>query len=168
MIRIPIYLNDEGHRLPSVNARVMRWERIGISSKKMRMAAMLYLERSVPDNVLEVIPIKLADAATENAPAVFAEGLLYITSTRVLAREVPRTVRVFLKRMFLCEDAKEILPPWATFVNGIINTSSLLPNAARDNFTRDPSFTHLRDRLGDLIIEHFEYLKENQPDRLSQ
>ena len=129
MLRIPIYLNDESHRLPSVNARVMPWERTGISPEVMRMDAMLYLERSVPDNVLEVIPVKLAEAATDDHPAVFAEGLLYITSVRVLAREMPRTVRVFLKRMFLCEDAKELLPPWATFVNGIINTSSLLPNA---------------------------------------
>ena len=118
----------------------MPWERTGVSSEVMRMDAMSILERSVPDNVLEVIPIELAEAATEDHPAVFAEGLLYITSVRVLAREMPRTVRVFLKRMFLCEDAKEILPPWATFVNGIINTSSLLPNAARDNFTPDEVF----------------------------
>lgn len=89
----------------------------------MRLDRMIYLEKTVPDSVLEVIPIR-------QSADINAHGLLYITRTRVIGRDAPRTIRVFQKRMFLCEDAKQLLPPWATFVNGIINTSDLSPNAA--------------------------------------
>jgi HSP90 family molecular chaperone len=129
---------------------------------------MIYLEKTVPDNVLEVIPIRIDDLESDGKPSLLAEGLLYVTRTRVFGRDTPRTVRVFLKRVFLCEGAKELLPPWANFINGIINTSSLSPNAARDNLTHDESYARLRDRLGDLIVAHFERLKEKEPQRLSE
>jgi molecular chaperone HtpG len=168
MLRIPIYLNDPGHHSAPINTMVMPWERNGISKAEMRLDSMIYLERTVPDSVLEVIPIRINDPAADGKCALHAEGLLYITRTRLIATDAPRTVRVFLKRMFLCEEAKAILPPWARFINGIINTRSLSPNAARDNFTRDASFTSLRDRLGDLIVDHFEHLREKEPQRLSE
>ena len=168
MLRIAIHLNDPNHNFPPVNTRVMPWERPGLSEEEMRLDAMVYLAKTVPDSVLETITIRINEPMREDAPALSAEGLLYITRTRVIGTDVPRTVRVFLKRMFVCEEAKEILPPWATFVNGIINTSTLSPNAARDNFAHDGSFTRLRDRLGDLIVSHFELLRENNPQRLSQ
>lgn len=168
MLRIPIYLNDPGHHGAPINTMVMPWERNGTSESEMRLDSMIYLERTVPDSVLEVIPIHINEPSADSAPVIHAEGLLYITRTRMIATDAPRTVRVFLKRMFLCEEAKEILPPWARFINGIINTSSLSPNAARDNFTRDSSFTALRDRLGDIIVRHFEHLQEKEPQRLSE
>src|SRR5579883_879543 len=168
MLRVPIHLNDPNHQLPPVNTRVMPWERPDTSDEEMRLDAMTYLVKTIPDSVLEVIPIAIKEAAGDGKPAVSAEGLLYITRTRRFGVDTPRAVRVFLKRMFLCEDAKEILPPWATFVNGIINTGSLTPNAARDNFTRDEAFNLLRDRLGDIIVAHFEHLREKEPQRLSE
>ncbi len=168
MLRIAIHLNDPGHHSPPINTRIMPWERTGVSEDETRLDSMVYLEKTVPDSVLEVIPINVDEPQAEGKPPLHAEGLLYITRTRVVAVDTPRTVRVFLKRMFLCEDAKELLPPWATFVNGIINSRTLSPNAARDNFTRDDSFGRLRDRLGDLIVAHFEHLKEKEPERLSE
>src|SRR5262249_27052955 len=137
MLRIAIHLNDPGHHLPPVNTRVMPWEQPGNSEAELRFDAIVYLEKTMPDSVLEVIPVRIDEAAQDGAPALWAEGLLYITRTRVFGRDAPRTVRVFLKRMFVCEEAKDVLPPWATFVNGIINTRSLSPNAARDNFAHD-------------------------------
>ena len=116
--------------------------------------------------MLEIIPIEIND---ELRPGFLlqAEGALYITRTRVLAVDAPRTVRIFLKRMYLCEE-KQLLPDWATFVNGILNVDGLSPNAARDNFRRDTMSERLRDRLGDIIVAHFENLRENEPRRLSE
>jgi len=61
----------------------MPWEKTGISEQEMRIDAMIYLERTVPDNVLEVIPIRIHEPTSKDMPAMQAEGLLYITRTRV-------------------------------------------------------------------------------------
>ncbi len=166
MLRVPIRVNDPDHRGPPINAMVMPWERESASPAEARLDAIVYLEKRVPDSVLEVIPVNLDEG--QGAERVHAEGLLYITRTRVVMRDTPRTVRVFLHRMFLGEDAKDLLPAWATFVNGIINTASLSPNAARDNFTHDRSFERLRERLGGIIVAHFDALARREPERLSK
>ena len=163
MLRVAIYLNDPSQQLGPVNTRTMPWERAGLSDSELRLDSLIYLEKTVPDSVLEVIPVR-----EQGEHGVDAQGLLYITRTRVVGRDAPRTIRVFLKRMFLCEDAKELLPPWASFVNGILNTRDLEPNAARDNFARDEAHRKLRDRLGDLIVAHFEHLRDEEPQRLSE
>ncbi|WP_030926710.1 hypothetical protein [Streptomyces sp. NRRL S-646] len=46
------------------------------------------------------------------------------------------------------EDQQDVLPQWARFVNGVINTRDLTPTAARDNFLRDDNWGALRDALG--------------------
>lgn len=158
MLRVAIHVNDPQHVRAPANMQNMPWEREGISAEEMRLDNMLYLEKRVPDSVLEVVPIKEKDV----------EGLLYITRSRAIGRVAPRTLRVFLKRMFLCEGTDELLPPWATFVNGILNTNSLEPNAARDNFLRNERFNSLVDRLGKLVIAHLDGLKTTNPRRLSE
>ncbi|MFT5327383.1 MAG: HSP90 family molecular chaperone, partial [Planctomycetaceae bacterium] len=69
--------------------------------------------------------------------------------------------------MFVCENTPEIFPRWAVFINGILNTPDLSPNAARDNFVRDENYGRLRDKLGEAVIAHFEHLREEDPKRLS-
>lgn len=163
MLRVPIHVNDPAHRNQSVNARHMPWERVGVPADEMELDCRIYLEKTVPDSVLEVIPVH-----ESGETGVRVSGLMYITRTRVLVQDVPRVIRVFQKRMFLCENAKELLPPWATFVNGILDTPDLSPNAARDNFAHDQQFEKVRDRLGEIIVRHFERLRDKDPERLSE
>ncbi len=158
MLLVPIYLNGSDD---PTNTRHMPWEKSGLTDDEMRLDCHVYLEKTMRDSVLETIPIRL-DAE------VRAEGVLYLTRTRVIGIDAPRTLRIFQNRMFLCENVPEILPKWATFVNGVINTPDLTPNAARDNFVRDEAATRLREVLGDLVIRHLDQLHDENPERFSQ
>jgi HSP90 family molecular chaperone len=59
--------------------------------------------------------------------------------------------------MFVANDA-QILPEWAEFVSGIIDTAHLTPNAA---------WRELQEDLGKLIIAHLEKLHERDRKKLS-
>ena len=159
MLLVPIHVGSS--EFP-VNTMRMPWERDGADAKARALDCHIYLEKTMRDSVLETIPLDVRDNGLE------AHGVLYISSARVYAIEPPRTVRVFQKRMFLCENATDLLPKWASFVNGVIDTPSLIPTAARDNFQRDETFGRLRDALGQIIIRHLEALKTKDPARLSQ
>lgn len=145
-----------------INTMRMPWERDSVSDDEQRLDCHVYLEKTMRDSVLETIPLRLKQDGLE------AKGVLYISRARMVMIEPPRTVRVFQKRMFLCENAVDLLPKWASFVNGVIDTPSLTPTAARDNFQRDETFGRLRDALGLMVISHLEGLKTRDPDRLSQ
>jgi molecular chaperone HtpG len=164
MLKVPIHLN---HSEAPVNTRIMPWEREYSSERERDLEYHIFLERTVPDSVLEVIPVHIDEVTDEGKP-LRASGLLYVTRTRRIAGDTPRTIRLFQKRMFVCENTPEIFPRWAVFINGILNTPDLRPNAARDNFVRDDSYGFLREKLGAAVIAHFEHLRDSDPDRLSQ
>ncbi|MEM1183302.1 MAG: ATP-binding protein, partial [Acidobacteriota bacterium] len=162
MLKVPIYLNRSEE---PINSRIMPWEREYSSDRERDLEYQIYLAKAVPDSVLEVIPFHVD--TEEDGIRLRADGLLYVTRTRRVAGDTPRTIRLFQKRMFVCENTPEIFPRWAVFINGILNTPDLRPNAARDNFVRDESYGLLREKIGEAVIAYFEYLGKSDPDRLS-
>lgn len=153
LLPLPIYINRAN---APANRIDMPWEKF--SGNELELENRLFLDKRVPDHILEVIPVELERT----------QGLLYLTKTRVIGQDAPRTMQVFLKRMHLCDNAVGLLPSWATFVNGIINTESLAPNAARDNYMRDDESIRLCETLGDVVIRHLEKLQKSDSSRLSE
>ena len=107
----------------------MPWEK-ALTARELQFELLTYLERTMTDSVLEAIPVQLQKP-------VRAGGVLYISRVRLFSVDQPRTIRVFQDRICCARDAVDILPKWARFVNGVINTPDLTPTAARDNFIRD-------------------------------
>jgi HSP90 family molecular chaperone len=155
LLPVPIYLNGQAE---AVNLQTMPWEQSGLTESERLHACHLYLEEKMPDRILEVIPFRLDNG-------VKASGVLYFTKTRAVGIEIPRSVRLYLRRMFLAENAPDLLPQWATFVNGIINAEDLTPTAARDNFIRDGAADQLRAALGEVILAHLKTLHVKDPER---
>ncbi|HIK11022.1 MAG TPA: ATP-binding protein [Oscillatoriaceae cyanobacterium M33_DOE_052] len=158
-LRIPIHLNGSSQ---PINAMRMPWERSGASPEEIEFDTRIYLDKTMRDYVLEVIPV--------NLPEQQINGALYITRTRTVQRSIPRAVRLFVNRMFICEKEPDLLPEWAEFVNGVICAEDglLTLTAARDNFIRDEHLKHLQARLGDLIVHHMEKLAQKNPQRFSE
>ena len=158
-LRVPIHLNGSSE---PVNAMRMPWERSGISQNELELDTRIYLEKTMRDNVLEVILVQL--------PEIKVSGVLYITRTRTIQRSIPRAMRLFVNRMFICEKETELVPEWAQFVNGVICVQDglLTLTAARDNFIRDENLKQLQTELGDLIVRHMEKLAKDKPQRFSE
>jgi molecular chaperone HtpG len=158
MLKVPIYLNASNE---PINKQIMPWEDASFDTPEERtFQCHLYLETSQRDSVMEVIPFDL--------PALSANGVLYITRSRLWHLDAPRDVRLFLNRMFVSGAIPEILPKWATFVNGIINSGGLMPTAARDNVVRDSDFDALRDALGNRVAEYLRDLRQKDPKRFRE
>jgi molecular chaperone HtpG len=158
MLLVPIHINDSPI---AINTGRMPWEMKYGDPEALTLSCLVYLESHIRDSVLEVIPFNLEGQ-------IRAQGALYISSTRVFALDAPRSVALYLSRMFVCQNVPEILPQWASFVNGVINSPDLQPTAARDNIVRDEAFDCLRDELGGIIIRHLEHLRDSNPERFSE
>jgi molecular chaperone HtpG len=111
---------------------------------------------------LDVIPVEI------NEPFQ-ARGALYISDNRVADFNSTGVVDIFVRRMFIRAGDNTILPPWAKFVRGIIDSPDLQPTAARDNIQRNnPAFEFLQKRLGELIVERLTYLAKKEPNKFKQ
>ena len=157
MLKVPVYVGDAD---TPCNSMTMPWEREYESEAQRDWHFRVLLEERTPDNVLEVIPL----GATSE---IDIEGLLYITKARTWAQDMPRHVEVYIRRMLVSSNEPRLLPDWATFVNGVINSTALEPTAARDNIVRNAAFEATRQSLGDQILAHLSALKSSQRDRFS-
>ena len=75
-------------------------------------------------------------------------------------------VDVYISRMFIKANDKELLPGWARFVKGVVNSPALTPTVSRDEMVRDQNHATIRAMLGEIILEYLAYLQEQDPQRL--
>lgn len=120
-----------------------------------------FLNRRYPDVPLDVIPIEI------DMP-YRARGALYISDRHVPDMNTTGVMDIFVRRMFVRAGDNTLLPTWAKFMRGLIDSPDLNPTAARDNVRRDDVFTFLQKRLGELIVERLSYLARNEPRKFLQ
>lgn len=108
---------------------------------------------------MAIIPFKLSKP-------LHLEGLLFIP---MIPYELTRDfgeVDVYISRMFIKANDKEILPNWARFIKGVINTPDLTPTVSRDEIVRDQNLASIRAILGKIILEYLAQLEEYSPETL--
>ncbi|NEL79956.1 MAG: molecular chaperone HtpG, partial [Xanthomonas perforans] len=75
--------------------------------------------------------------AEEGSDAV---GLLWVQDGATYGTSDNRNLSVFLRGMLLDDNARELLPPWAGFIGGVIESNRLTPTASREDLQRDATY----------------------------
>ncbi|MEM9218027.1 MAG: ATP-binding protein [Cyanobacteria bacterium P01_F01_bin.150] len=158
-IQFEIMLDGKG----PINIQTPPWHRQHWPSEKRKIVAYAdFLDRRYPDIPIDVIPIELDSPYT-------ARGAMYITNRRIPDVNTTGVMDIFVRRMFVREGDNTLLPPWAKFIRGIIDSPDLQPTAARDNIQRSsPSFEYLQQQLGDLILNRLSYLAQHEPRKFQK
>lgn len=157
-IQFPITVDGRG----PVNAVTPPWHRNSWASEAEKIATYRqYLERRYPrETIFAVIPVEIDGECR-------ARGALYISDQRVPDVNAYGVVDIFVRRMFVRSKDTELLPPWAKFVRGLVDSPDLVPTAARDNIQRgdDHIYETLQRKLGDLIIDYLTSLAQSPHHR---
>lgn len=168
-IGVPVHVDDDRD---SANAVRAPWHRAYPSARARWEEHHVFWERRFTDEAsLDVLPID--EAFTYDDPERPGEvrtgrvqGVLGITDRHVPDVNTRGTVDLYVARMFICRGNREVLPPWARFIQGVIECDALTPNAARDNVIRDGVLAALQAQLGRRIIAHLEDLARDEPKKL--
>lgn len=158
-IRFPISVGGRG----PVNAVEAPWHRRAWPSDESREAAYVdFLNRRYPDLILDVIPVEIDGEYA-------ARGALFISDRHLPDINTAGVVDIYVRRMLIRAADDTLLPPWAKFVRGVVDTPDLCPTAARDQIQRThPSFAYLQRRLGDLVVERLGHLAEFEPAKFER
>jgi molecular chaperone HtpG len=152
-----IYLNGNG----PINSIDAPWHREGWASpEEYERALSEFLNRRFPDYPLLVIPIEFESPA--------AKGALYISDRHVPGINTPGLLDIFQNRMCIRLNDQDLLPEWAKFVRGVIDSPALTPTAARDNVQRDFAYHELRRQLGKLIVAKLIALSQDNPRKFER
>lgn len=150
-IPFPIYLNNAGP-INEINAPF--YQKHWATKEEQQLKFDMFVARRYSDDMyLDVIPIDIKGQYQ-------AAGVLFITSKRTPDLETGGgTLDIFIRRMFIKSAENNLLPEWAKFVRGVIDSPDLQPTAARDNIKHEhSSFEYIRKALGDAIIERLLHL----------
>ena len=131
------------------------------STKERDLACRVFVERQYPNDIhLDVITVDIERP-------VRAQGVLFIAGKNMRGFQSGQ-LDLFVRRMLIRKGDSSLLPEWAKFVSGLIDSPDLSATAARDNVKRDTAFEALRRALADIVIARLIELSSNDPDRFQQ
>jgi molecular chaperone HtpG len=82
-------------------------------------------------------------------------GFLFVPPGSVASIREFGDLRIYIRRMFICERERDLLPPWARFVRGVVECPILQPTASREGIHQDENFDLVRqaleEQLGDAL-----------------
>ena len=94
--------------------------------------------------------------------------LFYIPSKAPLdlyQAEYKAGVKLYVKRVFIMDDAKELLPQYLRFVRGIIDSEDLPLNVSREILQQNRVLTSIRTASVKKILSELKNVAANEPDK---
>ncbi len=91
-------------------------------------------------------------------------GVLFVPPGSVTSLHEYGEVDVYIRHMLICERERDLLPPWARFVSGVVESPRLRPTVSRESLRQDEVFQQVRAGLGRQLLTHLKQLATNSPD----
>jgi molecular chaperone HtpG len=95
-------------------------------------------------------------------------SLLYIPGRAPLDlwnREKPRGLKLYVRRVFILDDAAQFLPLYLRFMRGIVDCDGLSLNVSRELLQQDPEVDAIRSGLARRALDMLDKLAADEPDK---
>lgn len=95
-------------------------------------------------------------------------SLLYIPTKAPLDiwnRDATRGLKLYVQRVFIMDDAEQLLPLYLRFVKGVLDSNDLSLNVSREILQQDKQVESLRSALVKRVLEGLEKLAKNEPEK---
>ena len=95
-------------------------------------------------------------------------SLLYVPARApfdLWQREAPRGVKLYVRRVFIMDDAEQFLPMYLRFVKGVVDSGDLPLNVSRELLQQDPEIDAMRVALTRRVLDLLARLAGEEPDK---
>ena len=155
LLPLPVFLGADP---VAVNAETPPW-RDDEPNPARRLArrrtfAARFERRFEPLCVMEIAPREGSDL----------RGLLWVQDARTYGTSDNRNLAVFVRGMLLDDDARELLPAWAGFVGGVVESAKLTPTASREDLQRDAAWKAASEHLTEALIDGLARVAREEPE----
>ncbi|MFI9360490.1 ATP-binding protein [Kitasatospora sp. NPDC053057] len=149
LLPIPVFVGEDEQPVNSVQVPWRRPVPGDQYAARMRFAT-AFGRRFEPLTAFPVPPVQ-GEGADDGATD--AVGLLWVQDGGTYGSSDNRDLAVYLRGMLLAEDARDLLPSWAGFIGGVIESNRLTPTASREDLQRDEHYRALQQALTDAIVD---------------
>ena len=95
-------------------------------------------------------------------------SLLYVPSVApfdLWNRESPKGVKLYVQRVFITDQATQVLPLYLRFVRGVVDSTELSLNVSRELLQQDEAIGAMRSALTKRVLDMLERLADEHPDK---
>ena len=95
-------------------------------------------------------------------------SLLYIPARApfdLWHREGARGLKLYVRRVFIMDDAEQFLPLYLRVVKGVVDSADLPLNISREMLQQDPSIDSMRTGLARRVLDMLAKLAKDEPDK---
>ena len=154
---LPIFLGTDPE---PANLQVPPWE-----APNTEEATREYIERAFGGSPLAIIPLHDHQVSLGHDTLTLPlQGFLFVPPGSVASVREYGDVMVFIRRMFICRDDDALLPPWARFIRGAIDSPHLQPTASREDLHQDDNFEATRAALEIQLAQGLKDIAQNDPE----
>ncbi|GID56338.1 molecular chaperone HtpG [Actinoplanes couchii] len=96
------------------------------------------------------------------------EALLFIPSRAphdLFQRDARRGLQLYVKRVFIMDDSKELIPDYLRFVKGVVDAADLSLNISREILQQDRHIQMIRRRLVKKVLSTIKELMSSNPEK---
>jgi molecular chaperone HtpG len=97
-----------------------------------------------------------------------AFALLYIPSKApydLYSREMKRGVQLYVKRVFVMDECKELMPPHLRFVKGVVDAHDLPLNVSREMLQKDRQIQIIKKQLVKKVLQTIEEMRKSDLEK---
>jgi molecular chaperone HtpG len=155
-VEFPIYLNGE-----RVNKMDALWRR---SKSDIKDDELNEFYKFIANDFQD--PISHLHLSIEGA--VNFKALLFIPATEpspFIRPDEEKSLQLYSHKVFIQDDAKELLPEYLRFVKGVVDTDDLPLNVSREVTQNSPAMAKIRSTLVNKILSHLEEIAKNDPQK---
>lgn len=80
-------------------------------------------------------------------------------------REAPRGVKLYVRRVFIMDDAEQFLPLYLRFIKGVVDSGDLPLNVSRELLQQDPEIDAMRGALTRRVLDVLARLATEEPEK---
>ena len=95
-------------------------------------------------------------------------SLLYIPSRApfdLWQRDAARGLKLYVRRVFIMDDAEQFLPLYLRFIKGVVDSSDLPLNISREILQQDPEVEAIRSGLTKRVLDLLARLMKEEPEK---
>ncbi|AUG78146.1 molecular chaperone HtpG [Kitasatospora sp. MMS16-BH015] len=149
LLSVPVYVGEDER---PVNAVAVPW-RQGLESARSEPAEYAARMRFATAFGRRFEPLTAFPVTPAPGGPTDAVGLLWVQDGATYGSSDNRELAVYLRGMLLTEDARDLLPSWAGFIGGVIESDRLTPTASREDLQRDEHYRALRQALTEAVVD---------------
>ncbi|MBB4924967.1 ATP-binding protein [Kitasatospora kifunensis] len=151
LLSIPVHVGDDEQ---PVNGIPVPWrEPIALIPSGRQYAARMEFAAAFGRRFEPLTAFPFQSHGDGGADSTDAIGLLWVQDGGTYGSSDNRDLAVYLRGMLLADDARDLLPSWAGFIGGVVESNRLTPTASREDLQRDEHYRALQQALAEAIID---------------